>query len=168
MALYIVDTNFFIQSHRITYPLDIAINFWNVVKKLAASNTIISIDKVKNEIFENDDDLTNWIKKNIRDEFFKSTEDASVLSQYQNVVEWAASKQNFYLPKAFNEFLEHKNADAWIISYALTLKENCTIITQEKSEPNRKSKIKIPDVCNAFNLPYKNTIEMFRELGETF
>ena len=28
MSLFIVDTNFFIQSHRVTYPLDVAKGFW--------------------------------------------------------------------------------------------------------------------------------------------
>lgn len=32
MTQYIVDTNFFIQAHRLNYPLDIAISYWKKVK----------------------------------------------------------------------------------------------------------------------------------------
>ena len=42
------------------------------------------------------------------------------------------------------------------------------LVTQEISQPERKSKIKIPDVCMGLNLRYVDTITMFRELGERF
>ena len=50
MAIFVVDSNFFIQAHRATYPIDIAIGFWNKVKQLALDGVIISIDKVKNAL----------------------------------------------------------------------------------------------------------------------
>lgn len=168
MALFIVDTNFFIQSHRITYPLDVAVNFWHKVKRLFDEEKIASIDKVRDEIFKNDDELKKWIEQNLRSEFFKSTETQEVLIEYQKIVIWANSKSSHYVQNAINEFLQYENADAWLIAYGLSINKNCIIVTQEKSEPNRKSKIKIPEVCNDFKLPYKNIIEMFRELGETF
>lgn len=46
MAIYVVDSNFFIQAHRAVYPLDIAKGFWNSVKNLAIEEKIVSIDKV--------------------------------------------------------------------------------------------------------------------------
>jgi hypothetical protein len=57
MGVYIVDSNFFIQAHRDTYPLDVAYSFWDKVKQLAATGKIISIDKVKDEIFDKNDAL---------------------------------------------------------------------------------------------------------------
>lgn len=168
MSLFIVDTNFFIQSHRITYPLDVATTFWQKVKKLYSENKIISIDKVKDEIFKNDDELKNWIVQNIPNSFFQPTETVDVINNYKEVVNWANSKSTHYVPNAINEFLKYENADGWLVAYALAINDNCQIITQEKSEPNRKSKIKIPEVCDAFNIQYKNIVEMFRSLGETF
>ncbi|MGK9367322.1 DUF4411 family protein [Melioribacter sp. Ez-97] len=168
MFVFILDTNFFIQSHRVTYPLDVAVTFWQKVKKLCLEQKLISIDKVKNEIFKYDDELKNWIEQNIPDEFFKATETPQVISEYQRVVQWANSKSNHYVQNAINDFLRYENADSWIVAYAISIDENCQIVTQEKSEPNRKNKIKIPEVCHAFNIQYKNIIEMFRELGETF
>jgi hypothetical protein len=57
MSVFIVDSNFFIQAHRANYPLDIAITFWKKVKELADNGSIVSIDKVKHEIYQNDDEL---------------------------------------------------------------------------------------------------------------
>lgn len=47
MPIYVVDSNFFIEAHRATYPLDVAHSFWNKVKQLAATGKIVSVDKVK-------------------------------------------------------------------------------------------------------------------------
>lgn len=35
MTIFVVDSNFFIQAHRMYYPLDIAFSFWNKVKELS-------------------------------------------------------------------------------------------------------------------------------------
>lgn len=45
---------------------------------------------------------------------------------------------------------------------------NRIITTQEVSSPDSKSKVKMPDACNALNVTYCNTIEMLRRLQETF
>jgi hypothetical protein len=168
MSIFIIDTNFFIQSHRITYPLDVASSFWEKVKKLFDDGKILSIDKVRDEIFNNDDELKKWIEANLSNECFKPTDTQEVLTKYAAIVNWTNSKNKHYVLNAINDFLKFEKADAWLIAYALAINENCKIVTQEKSEPNRKSKIKIPDVCNDFNIQPKNIIEMFRELGETF
>lgn len=62
MPVFVVDSNFFIQAHRVTYPLDIAFSFWNKVKQLAGEEKIFSIDKVKHELYENNDSImsTPW------------------------------------------------------------------------------------------------------------
>jgi hypothetical protein len=168
MSLFILDTNCFIQSHRVTYPLDVVPTFWEKLKSLSYERKIISIDKVRDEIFKNDDELKEWIEKNLPEDFFQRAETQGTTYNYGRVSQWADSKKGHYLEKAIKDFLKDDNADAWLIAYALTINEGCIIVTQEKSEPNRKSKIKIPDVCIAFGLPYKNLIEMFRMLGEKF
>lgn len=166
MAVFVVDSNFFIEAHRNTYPLDIAIGFWNKVQELANSGTIISIDKVRNELYDNNDDLERWCKANLPKDFFKST--AEVMTEYSAVTAWAVSRSGHYLPNALNEFLDADEADAFLIAFCLADPTNRIAVTQEISEPNRRNKVKIPDGCRAVGINYNNTIEMFRQLGETF
>lgn len=166
MGVYIVDSNFFIQAHRDTYPLDIAFSFWNKVKQLANDGTIISIDKVRDELYDKNDALESWCKENLPDNFFKDTKD--VLNEYQRVISWVFSRSGHYSQNAVNEFLAADEADAFIVAYALNKLSERTIVTQEVSRPEMKSKIKIPEPCNAFNVRYIKAIEMFRELKETF
>jgi hypothetical protein len=127
MGVYIVDSNFFIQAHRDTYPLDVAFSFWNKVRELAFAGKIISIDKVKDEIFDKNDALEAWCKQNLPDDFFKDT--SEVLGEYQHVIAWAVSKSNHYLPNALNEFLSADEADAYLVAYALYDVNNRTIVT---------------------------------------
>lgn len=165
-SVYIVDSNFFIQAHRDIYPLDVAFSFWNKVKALAIKGHLISIDKVKGEIYENDDALKEWCKKNLPTDFFKNT--TEVLTEYQRVVTWASSRSSQYTNKALYEFLDADEADAFLVAYALIDNSSRIIVTQEVSRPEQKNKIKIPEPCQFFNIRYIRAMEMFRELGESF
>lgn len=164
MSVYVVDSNFFIQAHRVIYPLDVAISFWDKVKKLAEDGSIVSIDKVKNELYQNDDELKTWCKNNLPDNFFKDS--TELINEYSQVVSWAMSKSGHYLQKALDEFLDAGEADAWIVAYGI--KNNCIITIYERSQPDRKNKIKIPEPCDLLGVPYVDTIEMFRQLRVQF
>jgi len=166
VTVYVVDSNFFIQAHRVNYPLDIAFSFWNKLKELARSGRIISIDKVKSELYNKNDALEDWCKTNLPEDFFKSTNE--VMNEYSRISTWAISMSHHYLPNALNEFLDANEADAFLVAYSLADLRNRVIVTQEISQPTRKNKIKIPEACNPINVRFLNTIEMFRELDETF
>lgn len=166
MAEYIFDSNCFIQAHRERYPIDIAQSFWGKVSALANSDTIASIDRVHDELFENDDALTNWISGNLPAPFFKDTSSDDVLSNYRKVIAWANSKSDQYVQQAINDFLAYENADAWLVAYGMT--RDCTIVTYEVSAPESKSIIKLPDACNQFDISWMNPMEMLRELDESF
>jgi len=166
MSIFIVDSNFFINAHRATYPLDIAFSFWNKVKQLAEEGKIISIDKVRNEIYNKNDMLEAWCKQHLPQDFFKDT--SKVMGEYSQVTAWAYSRNNHYIQSALHEFLDADEADAFIIAFALAEPKNRVVVTQEISDSKRKNKVKIPDGCNALQLNFVNTIGMFRKLGETF
>jgi hypothetical protein len=168
MPLFILDSSFFIQAHRASYPLDIFPGFWNKMKTLAENGVIISIDKVKDEIFTNDDELKTWIANNLPVHIFKDTQNIQVLNCYKQVIQWAQSRSSQYVQRAIADFMALNSADAWLVAYAASLNEECFLVTQEVSAPGSKSSIKIPDVCIAFNIHYLNIIEMFRRIGETF
>lgn len=166
MPLYVLDTNVFIQAHRSNYPLDVATSFWNTIKQLAADGHIISIDKVKDEMDRNEDELTAWVDANLPEEFFKNTNDQSIVDEYGLMAPWAESRSDHYQRGAIDEFLAFERADAWLVAYCKSTGD--TLITQEVSNPRQKNKIPIPEPCNYYGIRYLNMIEMFRELGETF
>lgn len=161
---FVLDTNFFIEAHRQYYPMDIVPGFWLKVRELANNGTIVSIDKVRDELTLNKDLLSQWCEDNLPQRFFKDT--SVVISEYVAVSQWATSRSSHYTTAALNEFLGAGEADAWLIAYAIA--GRASIVTHETSEPYRKSKVKIPDACSPFGIKCLNTIEMFRCLGEKF
>jgi hypothetical protein len=54
-------------------------------------------------------------------------------------------------------------ADPWVIAHAQA--ENAVVVTKESRAPK---KIKIPDVCMAFNIPWMNDFEFLSEIGVKF
>lgn len=166
MPLYVLDSNIFIQAHRATYPLDIATSFWNTVKRLAEEEKIASIDKVKDEIYRNEDALKEWIEANLPESFFITTEDQAILNEYGLMAPWAESKADHYQRGAINEFLDFNNADTWLIAYCKSTGD--TLVTQEVSNPQQKRRIPIPEPCNHFGVNYCDMITMLRSLGVQF
>ena len=88
---FVLDSNVFIEAHRTTYPLDIAIGFWDTITRLASDDQIISIDKVHNEILRNEDELSDWLDSNLPRGFFRDTLNPDVLKHYGTIVRWAES-----------------------------------------------------------------------------
>lgn len=168
--MYIVDSNFFITSYRSLYPPDVFPGFWDKIIELAQRNTIHTIDKVKNEILPANPEKDDWLAKWFRSEFPKkaiiSTADYSI--EYGTVVNWAYSAPIQYLPKALDEFMDAKTADAFLVAVCLRDIPQRTLITYEKSHPNRTSKIYIPEPCNALGVRHLEPLDMFRELGTAF
>jgi Domain of unknown function (DUF4411) len=163
MLPYIVDTNFFIEAHRRSYPLDVFPSFWDKVSELAITKQICSIDRVKKEIFRNEDGLKIWSLSKLPDYFWHSSAH-TVLGAYPQVIGWAASKlEHPYSQTALDEFLHSDEADAWLVAYALDLGK--TLVTNEIAAPDSKKKVKIPDACNAFRVRHISPIVLFRELG---
>ena len=162
MTPFAVDTNYFIQAHRIHYPMDVVPGFWTKTKELADSGRVVSIDKVKVEIFKYEDQLRQWCIDNLPTGFFMDT--TSSIAEYIEITNWANSKN--YTHTALANFMDSKNADAYLIAHCM--KNHCTLVTHEISAPDSKKNIKIPDACLAKGVDFVNTIGMFRKLGERF
>lgn len=166
MPVYVLDTNLFIQAHRVSYPLDVVTSFWKKINVLAEREQIISVDKVKDEIDRNEDELKRWIDANLPPHFFKETKSEDIIEKYAHLAPWAESKADHYQRGAIDEFLEFKNADAWLVAYCMVTGD--MLVTQEVSNPDQKNKIPLPQVCIEFNVQYCNMIEMFRNIQEQF
>jgi hypothetical protein len=158
---YILDANVFIQAHREGYPLDVFPSYWQKMIRLAEEGKIISIDKVKNEIYQNEDDLKFWCESNLPDNFFKPFDG---WIKYQDLMRWANGKlNNPYSRPALDTFMDAEDADAFIIAYAAT--HNMVVVTREISTPMSKSSIKLPDAAQPFGVRTLMPNVMLRELG---
>lgn len=164
--IYIVDSCCFMKPFRVTYPMDIAESFWNKVAELANNHKFYSIDKVKDEIFENSDELTSWCKAKLPQDFFISTETEEFYGKFGEIVTWAQNRNIKQM--GIDKFIDDDKADIYIVTMAALAPEMYTVVTEETSAPKSKKDIKLPDACSAFNIRCINFIEMLRELSAKF
>lgn len=113
---YLLDANIFIQAHQTYYAFDIAPSFWEQLIHSASQNKVISIDQIKSELQNSneDDHLSSWATNNF-DEWFFPCSDRHVYQSYREIIDWSQNHEHF-LDTAKSEFAS--SADSWVLAYA--------------------------------------------------
>lgn len=158
---YIFDTNIFVESKK-NLPMDIWSTFWTKMVALINSGNIHSIDKVKEEIDKGGDELTDWIHKNAPRGFFLE-QDESVMTKMKETIAWAQNNPVHFTPPAISNYADV--ADSYLVATAAA--KNMVLVTYEKSNPQRRNRIMIPDACNALGVRCCDLNDVFRELNIT-
>jgi len=157
-ASYVLDANVFIEAARRYYAFDLVPTFWEVLVDLAHDGKIQSIDRVREELMRGKDDLSQWVTGHFS-HAFASTDDEEVIRCYRDIIAWATD-QDQYQESAKKLFAE--GADGWLVAYAQC--KGRTLVTHEVFNETIKSKLPIPNVCQAFNVSFLDTFSMLREL----
>jgi len=162
-TVYLLDANVFIQAKRDHYRFAVCPGFWDFLLAQHQAGTIASIDRIKGEIEQGKDDLTAWVKRSMPVSFFWPTVDAATGEQFGRMVAWAQSQKQFH-PEAKAEFAAGN--DGWLVAYAKV--HACVLVTHEVYAPGVRNRVKIPNVCKAFDVVCVNTFDMLETLGARF
>ncbi len=157
---YLLDANVFIEAKKRYYDFDLCPGFWEALDLHCQNGLVCSIDRIKDEIVKGNVPLATRVTLA---GFRLPSNNVSVLEWYGKFQSWVQSEVQ-YNAGAKAEFA--RNADAWLIAYAKA--EGCVVVTQEVPNPNIKKKVPIPNVCDAFGVPYMNTFDMLRALNTSF
>ena len=60
--------------------------------------------------------------------------------------------------------MNERNADTWLVAFALTNPEEYMIVTFEKEDKHIKRKIPIPNACVEHNIKYVDLFQMLKDL----
>lgn len=159
---YVLDANVFIEAARRYYAFDLAPRFWESLAHHAASGRVRSIDRVKQELERGKDELAQWVDDNFSNAL-ASTDEPDVIQSFSEIMTWVQA-QNQFSAAAKADFAN--GADGWLVAYARA--KGCVVVTQEVLAPDARRKVPIPNVCQAFDVPFVNTFEMLRALGVQF
>ncbi len=159
---YLLDSNVFIEAHQGGYPMDVFPSYWHMLSSQCHCERMHSLAIVKKELMVGADDLSSWLSSAVPPSVF--LDESEVVSLYAEIATYIASHPQ-YTQVAKDVFLSGEVADAWLIAYAR--EHGCTIVTNETSSPESKTRIKIPDICRHYNVRCIKPIEMLRELGVT-
>jgi hypothetical protein len=161
-ARFLLDANVFIEAHRRYYAFDICPGYWAALIAYHNSSQLCSIDRVRDELLAQTDELARWVQQ-LPGSFFEATGDPSVSSWFGRLIAWVQAQSRFFLlaKQAFAA-----GADGWLIAYARA--HGFVIVTKEVLNPNIKRRVPIPDVCTAFGVDYTDIFGMLRALGASF
>jgi hypothetical protein len=161
--MYLLDSNVFIEAHRRYYGISFAPGFWDWLQRSFATGLLASIEPIKKELEQGaeKDDLVTWVKANKR--MFLPV-DSSVRASFQLLSNWVMNPQHKYNSAAQYTFMA--SGDYLLIAYAHA--HCCTVVTHERSVPDSKKNIKIPDACNAFGIKWLDPFTILRNSNVKF
>jgi hypothetical protein len=157
--MFLLDANVFITAKNTYYGTDFAPGFWEWVSSEHQSISVRSVVAVRDELLAQDDELSDWARR-LPDSFWLEESDPDVATLRQ-LAQWAMTGEARFRQEARTDFLA--TADYRLVSHALA--GSHVVVTHEVAQPEGKKKIKIPDVCSAFGIEFREQFGLFRELG---
>ncbi|NPV81811.1 MAG: DUF4411 family protein [Firmicutes bacterium] len=159
---YLLDANVFIEAARRYYAFDLVPAFWQALLDHATAGRVCSIDRVRDELIKGNDDFAAWVSGEFHN-WFASTDEVSVIEAYKQIMQWVYEHGQFS-DTAKAAFAS--GADGWLVAYARV--HGHEVVTHEQLNHETKRKVPIPNVCDAFHVPYIDTFGMLRSLGIRF
>lgn len=149
---YLLDANVFIQAKNLHCGFDFCPAFWDWIEAANDDGSVMSIDRVRDELLGGDDDLVTWAQE--RPAFFVEA-DPGMLPHLQAVSRWANGTG--YEPAAISTFLQV--ADYYLVGSGLA--HGHVVVTHEVVAHSTK-KLKIPNACIALSVGCVTPFEMLR------
>lgn len=156
---YLMDSNALIQAKNQFYRFSFCPGFWDWIAVQHSNGALFSIAKVKDELQDGADALSNWAGTVIPESFFISPS-VAVVTTLGVVSQWV-NAQAVYSPQEKARFLS--KADPWLIAEAIQNKHH--IITFEDLVPANSSKVKIPNVANNFGIQTVSLYDVIEASG---
>ena len=159
---FVLDTDTFIEAKDDFYGFDFCPAYWDWLLRENSAGEIFSIDRVLQELGSGNDDLAVWASRRGAGFFLPmDTQTAAAFKRVSNYVQnlpasFPAHKKNVFLG----------GADPILIAHALA--HGYTVVTREIFAPGATSKIKVPNVCQHFDVPVMRPCDMMRALQASF
>lgn len=155
--MYVLDSNTFIEAKNRYYGFDIVPSFWNKLLEISPGN-ILTIKPIESEIMAGHDELSTWFKSNYTINTYPI--DAIEVQQVFADISMYVTQNAQYKDSEKVRFLS--KADPWLIAYASVRRG--VVVTHETLAGPSTTKVKIPDICEHFDVSYVNVFEMMRQL----
>ena len=157
---YLLDANTYIEAKNQYYGMDICPAYWDWLDRQFALGTIASVDMIGRELKEGNDELANWVRE--RPDHFIRNDDALTQTLFTEIVQFVI--EGDYNPGNRDNFLA--KADPWIIAKAKAI--GASVVTHEAVAAANTRKVKVPNICQQFEVPCLNTFRFLRELEARF
>ena len=154
-----IDTNVLIEAKNRHYGFDFCPAFWTWLADSNLSGRVFSIQRVRDELVQGDDELADWAR-DLGERFFLNPTEQMEYT-LKTIGEWA-HKQGFD-SQVIEDFMH--GADCYLVAQALA--GGFEVVTHEIFSTGKK-RIKIPNACDAVGVKYLTSFEMLRREGARF
>lgn len=163
--VFLLDSDVFIAAKNAYYAFDICPGFWKGILREHKRGRVRSIDRVKSELLSGrkEEDLVQWVMKDVPTAFFDDSNSKDVSAAYAEVMLWVQRNPQ-YLDRAKAKFATE--ADGWLVAYSMV--NRTVVVTNEQPRPEARNRVLLPDVCAQFKVPTKDTFLLLRELAVQF
>jgi hypothetical protein len=159
--VYWIDSNVLISAKDGPFRFSVHQAFWEVLDDQAKTGRVRVSKMVYDEIVKDGphDQLANWMKAR-RSNGFCITPDQSTQRALTSIADYVQVTYGIHQAAKFLS-----GADPWVIAHALA--GDGTVVTFETLQLGAK-KVKIPNVCAAMGVCFRNLYDMLEELGVAF
>ena len=156
--LYLLDANVLIRAHEDYYGIDQVPQFWDWLLATATAGTVKMPFEIHDEIAISTGPLKNWITQTEVKRALILDEEAD-----QGLLNQVIGRG--YANDLTDSEIEEIGRDPFLVTYAM-MGEDRVVVTKEVSKPSKqRANRRIPDVCNAFNVPWMNDFDFFKATG---
>lgn len=154
MVFYSFDTSSIMNGRRDLLPPTVFRTLWSNLEAMVVAGQVRAVDVVRDELSKRDDDASQWAKR--QDGLFLPLEED---------IQQATSRVLAAHPKLMGVGKGRNAADPFVIGLAIA--RSGVVVTEETASGNL-NKPKIPDVCEALNVPCLNLIRFVTNQGWSF
>jgi hypothetical protein len=164
-APFVLDSDVFIAAKNAYYAFDICPGFWSGILRAFQQGRVRSIDRIRNELLagQREEDLVQWVRNEVPGPFFHDSNAGDVSAAFADVMLWV-QRNGQYFDRAKAKFATE--ADGWLVAYSMV--HGTAVVTNEQPRPESRNRVLLPDVCVQFQVPFKDTFVMLRELAIRF
>lgn len=153
--MYLVDTNVLITAQKLYYNSDFCQGFWDFLVFHNKNKNIGIIQEIIDEIYKKQDDLSSWVKDNEKNLNIIDNRIEPIQRNYAKIIEKVSNGtvSKYFSDESKSKFLS--NADPFLIASAQYY--NSIVVTNEIKVESNSSKIKIPNICEYFDVRYESS-----------
>lgn len=158
---YLLDANTYIQAKNFYYQMNFCPAYWDWLDKQAKANIIGSIDFIQKELKDGQDDLSTWV--GTRHTHFQDCTDEATQANFKQIADFVMNHQT-YSSHEKSHFLA--KGDPWLIAKCMAT--NATLVTLEAKVGDSSTKVKIPNICEEFEVKYITPYNLLSTLQPQF
>lgn len=159
--IYLLDSNAYLEAKQRYYRFNICPGFWHWLTRQSDAEKLLSVEPVLDELKYYGDELSTWARDHA--DFFAPVDDENTQKCFAEVAELIESDDTFQARHKAS-FLDA--ADPWLIAKAQTL--GATLVTHEQLAAPNSTKVKIPNICREFDVPYCDTFDLLESSDALF